>query len=228
MPLMTEREIAKVGRIGLWQIGEPETWFLNALRLFGEEEEMLSKINGQRRTEWLAGRMLAHRLSGHLHRHPCLNAPSGKPFFSGDVRTKLSLSHSSGMAAAFVSDHFRIGIDVQKIVRKIDKIAPRFMTPEEIACLDNHNRIEHIHVFWGAKESLYKADGRQRLDLRRHIRILPFSLNQNGGEIQGIVTAGQSTAYFTIQYECLGDYMLVYCYESVNSISRVLPGSGKF
>lgn len=216
---MTNREIPGIGVVGLWKIDEPEHWFVDQLHPGPKEQHVLQAIRGSRRTEWLAGRLLAHHLSGHPVRLPCLNMPSGKPFFVGSDQ-ELSLSHSYGIVAAFVSPSHSIGVDVQKVVSKINRIAPRFLNQNELDCLDSHLSTAHLHVFWGAKESIYKADDRSGLDLRKHIHINPFSYNPKGGSIQGSVTRIDPMRRFDLQYELLETHMLVFGFESTQTSTR--------
>ena len=84
------------------------------------------------------------------------------------------------------------------------------MRPEEMESLEASTRLEQLHVYWGAKESLYKAYGRRLLDFREHIAITPFAFKASGGEIYGRIRKDQFAANYQLQYELMGNYILVY------------------
>ena len=68
MPILLHKDLQKKGELGLWAIEENEKWFLDQLELSGSEYDQLAKIKGHRRVEWLAARMLIHKMSGREKR----------------------------------------------------------------------------------------------------------------------------------------------------------------
>ena len=77
-----------------------------------------------------------------------------------------------------------------------------------------HNLIEHMHFYWGAKEALYKAYGRRELDFREHIFIEPFLLENPTGAMQGSVIKGDFSAKYQLYFRTIQDFVLVYALES--------------
>jgi len=77
--------------------------------------------------------------------------------------------------------------------------------------LKSKTRLEHLHVYWGAKEALYKAYGRKKLEFREHILIEPFAYNLKKGKCKGIVIKGDFSATYSLSYQKIGNHMLVYC-----------------
>ncbi|NJN77515.1 MAG: 4'-phosphopantetheinyl transferase superfamily protein, partial [Saprospiraceae bacterium] len=112
-------------------------------------------MNDRRKTEWLAARYLLQELLGK--NVFCYSDEFGKPILKNSDK-HLSISHSRGLVTVIVSD-FSIGIDIQVIVSKIQRIAYKFMREEENESLDVKKHLEHLHIYWGAKEALYKAYG---------------------------------------------------------------------
>lgn len=194
--------------IALWQITEPEAWFLANLALTAREEAQLAGIKGRKRTEWLAVRYLTHELSGMASRSPILKDDSGKPYLAHEG-LHLSISHSGELAAALLAQ-LPAGIDIQRPVNKIERIAHKFLRPEEDASLSTTHRLLHLHVYWGAKEALYKAYGRRELDFRGHIAITPFHFEPEGGVFSGKVEKEGFTAQYDLRYEVVEGYVLVY------------------
>lgn len=208
MPLFLQRQLEPAGDLGIWQIDEPESYFRDLLDLLPEERAQVDLLMGRRRIEWLAGRYLLHLLSGREERGACLKDEFGKPHLENSPY-QISISHSHGLAAVIAAPE-AVGIDIQFLVPKIERIAYKFMRPEETACLHPDYRIEHLHVFWGAKESLYKAYGRRMLDFREHLGLQPFTYQPAGGQCRGWIHKEGYRAEFRIEYERFDDYLLVY------------------
>ncbi len=208
MALLTHKLIHPAGEVGIWEITESEAFLLSKIGLFPEEQAQLDTIKGRKRIEWLAARYLVHTMSGRQDRGVFLKDEFGKPHLEGSV-FDISISHSHGMAAAIAAP-FPVGIDIQKLIPKIGRIAPKFMTPKERASLSNLTEIEHMHVYWGAKEALYKAYGRRQLDFCQHILIEPFEFDLNSGICYGQVKKDDYHRCFTLRYERVGEYILVY------------------
>ncbi|MDZ4682889.1 MAG: 4'-phosphopantetheinyl transferase superfamily protein [Saprospiraceae bacterium] len=194
--------------IALWQITEPEAWFLAGLELTVRETEQLAGIKGRKRVEWLAVRYLTHELSGMASRSPILKDDSGKPYLAHEG-LHLSISHSGEIAAAMLAQ-LPVGIDIQRPVEKIERIAHKFLRPEEAASLSTTHRLLHLHVYWGAKEVLYKAYGRRELDFRAHIAVKPFHFEPDGGGVTGKVEKEGFVAQYDLRYELVEGYVLVY------------------
>ncbi|MFN7119876.1 MAG: 4'-phosphopantetheinyl transferase family protein, partial [Saprospiraceae bacterium] len=106
------------------------------------------------------------------------------------------------------------GIDIQKMVPKIERIAHRLLRKEERDALRPHTRLEHLHVYWGAKEALYKAYGRRELDFCANILIEPFQFDLDNGYCAGQVIKGDIHLHFQLHYQQLEDFILVYALEN--------------
>ena len=211
MPLIFHRTIDPEGEYGLWGVEETEPWFLERLALAVPEAAQFAGLKGRRRVEWLAARQLVHHMSGREKRGAFTKDEHGKPHLEHSP-WHISISHSHHLAAAIAGPR-PVGIDIQYIVGKIGRIAHRFMRPEELACLDQERRLEHMHVFWGAKEALYKAYGRRRLDFCSQILVDPFLFDPVRGHTGGHILQGDFRADYSVHYEQLEQYMLVWVVE---------------
>lgn len=211
MPLLSHESITPVGELGIWEITEPEDYFIKELELFPTEKEYIATLKGRRKLEWLAGRYLLHYMSGRAIRGACIKDEFGKPFLK-DSQFQISISHSRELASVIAAP-FSVGIDIQKLVGKIERIAHKFMRENEMESLEARTRLEHLHVYWGAKEALYKAYGRRQLDFKKHIHIEPFSYDLDNGFCSGQVLKGDFKARYQIWYERRGDFILVWAIE---------------
>jgi phosphopantetheinyl transferase (holo-ACP synthase) len=89
-------------------------------------------------------------------------------------------------------------------------LAHKFLRPEELVSLKPATRLEHLHVYWGAKEALYKAHGRRQLDFRQDILMEPFDY-QPIGSTTGRVCKDGFDEKFDVFFEKMGEYVLVWC-----------------
>lgn len=207
--LLLHEYIEPEGELGLWRIEEPEEWFLERLSLAPAEQQQLGAIRGgRRRQEWLAVRQLVHHMSGRDQRGAFVKDEFGKPHLEG-ASWQISISHSHDLAAAIAAPQ-PVGIDIQFLVPKIERIAHRFMSKEEYESLQPDCRLEQLHIYWGAKESLYKAYGRRQLDFCTHILVEPFTFSRRGGECYGEILRPDFHAAYTLHYQLIDNYVLVY------------------
>ena len=160
MPLILQQDFAHQVKLGVWQISEPPSFFTDQMG------ECPSHLQGRRRLEYQASRMLLRTL---LHTDlQLVKDEFGKPFLHGSD-LQISLSHTQGLAAAIVGAP-SVGIDVQIPVAKIYRIADKFLTRGEQELL-SEPRLHGLHVYWGAKEVMYKMYGRRRVDFRKHLSV---------------------------------------------------------
>lgn len=206
--------------MGIWEISEQEEFFLSQLQLHAEEQDELAQIKGRRRVEWLASRYLVHLMlvdigeSDLEQRIPLLKDEFGKPHLHGSGYY-LSFSHSHSRVAVILAPVLT-GIDIQAFVPKIHVIEHRLLSRTETASLREATRPEHLHLYWGAKESLYKAYGRRELDFRKHLLIAPFEFQSESGSMWGRVHKDDYCRDFQLHYEIDGKYFLVWCVEDVS------------
>ena len=199
-------------QIGIWRIDETPDYFLNRMNITEESLVKIAKMNERRKTEWLAARHLLQQMMGdHIF---CYSDEFGKPVFQDNNR-HLSISHSRGLATVVVSDR-PTGVDIQEITPKIKRIAHKFMRAEEAESLNDVNSLQHLHIYWGAKEALYKAYGRRGLDFRRHILVEPFcylpakNSERTKGKTTGKVVKGDYNMTFDIYFEEIENHYLVF------------------
>lgn len=211
MPIIYQKHFQPEGELGLWRIAEPEDWFLEKLELSAPEKAQFDAIQGHRRVEYLAVRQLVHQMSGREKRGPFIKDEYGKPHLEGS-RFQISISHSREVAAAIAAP-CAVGIDIQQIVEKIERLAPRFLSPAELANIDPAFRMEHLHVYWCAKEALYKAYGRRELVFTEHLEVDPFPFFPQEGPFTGRIKKEGSVLEMNLWYEHFQDYILVYALE---------------
>lgn len=131
----------------------------------------------RRQREFLTTRLL---LSTLLEGTPqVVYTPAGKPLLDGDTR-HISLTHSASLAAAIVS-HFPVGIDTEETSRRVEEIAPRFLSAQELAWTLETPDIRKSQILcWSVKESVFKMIDQPGTDFRSHILIPPIAVTEEG------------------------------------------------
>ncbi len=105
--------------------------------------------------------------------------PAGKPLLDGDTR-HISLTHSASLAAAIVS-HLPAGIDTEETSRRVEEIAPRFLSAQELAWTLKTPDIRKSQILcWSIKESVFKMINQPGTDFRSHIFIPPIAVSEDG------------------------------------------------
>ncbi|NJL76372.1 MAG: 4'-phosphopantetheinyl transferase superfamily protein [Saprospiraceae bacterium] len=171
MPLLFKKNVVPSGLLGIWAIEESEDYFREQLVWSDQEIEQLQRMpHPTRRIEWLASRYLLHHLSGRTIRGACLKDAYGKPYLENSP-FHISISHSNKLAAVMAAPHL-VGVDVQLVVPKIERIASKFLGQAEMDSIQSAHKIEHLHVYWGAKEALFKAYGKKELNFFNLITFL--------------------------------------------------------
>ena len=213
MPLTANHITEKNGQLAIWHITESEAFFTEKLPLTDADRAELNARKGRRRLEWLAGKYLVQLMVNGAHR--VVKDEFGKPHLEGSD-LHISISHSSEWAVAIISPN-AVGIDIQEVTPRLDRIAWRVMNANKLRQLDPVHRLDHLHVYWCAKEALYKAYGWRELDFRKNIVVTPFTFPQNGIEegiftsvTEGVVLTDFFEKKFTIYLGKIANCILVY------------------
>lgn len=154
---------------------EDEPTLLQQLTLTATEADELAAItHPDQRVEWLACRVAVRQLAevkGGTYLG-MFKDEFGKPHLVGQA-AHISISHTSGWAAAVWHPSHPVGIDIEPMRDKFTRVVPRILSESEIAHADGNPA--RLAVYWCAKESLYKLYGKRQLSLRQHLHIDPFT-----------------------------------------------------
>ena len=223
MPLLTIRHPLADATLGLWLVAEEEHFFSNDLPLSTAEARDLFALKNARRLEWLAGRWLLHRLTGEAQRLPLAKDAFSKPFFLDQPDLHCSLSHSHGVVGALIADQ-NCGCDVQVLVEKMPRLAPKFLSgleTEFVGCHREELQFDLFHIFWTAKESMYKAYGLKELDFRGNMELAPFDWDGEAGQAVGVLKKDGFQQVFQLNFEKSalpdgnGAYISTTCFEKI-------------
>jgi len=203
MPLLLTTHPFPSATFGVWQIAEEEAYFREDLPLLPDEEAELARYKDIRRLEWLAVRWMLHKLTGLQERLPLGKNAFAKPFFLDRPELHCSLSHSHGIVGALLADRV-CGCDLQVLVDKMPQIAHKFLHPEEAAFVQQfttEKQFDLLHIFWTAKESLYKAYGLKELDFRANMRLEPFEWTGFSADAPGWIQKSGFNQSYRLHFE---------------------------
>ncbi len=180
MPQIFSTSIHSSGNLLLWQTEEESDWFKEQLVLApGLWVEYESLVNETIRHSWLASRFAVQQVS---QQSPLdiIKDQLGRPYL-GVERKPMSLSHCEGFVAAIHAD-VSVGIDVERIRSRVQKIKNYFMRDEELDLLGEEN--EALILAWSAKESIYKWLGEQHLGYKSQLCIRSIDFMGQAMEIE--------------------------------------------
>jgi phosphopantetheinyl transferase len=153
MPLHFKKEDDRFS-IAIWKMDEEADQLLQQASLSKVELEKLNSfIHEPRRKEWICVRMLLRKL--HLDLVIVYNQ-SGKPAFENST-AHISISHTKNFAGIIVSDNTPVGIDLERINPRIEKIAFKFVSEEEEKFVHGKNHLETLYVIWGVRKYCSKS-----------------------------------------------------------------------
>lgn len=210
MGLVFTKQLDNKTAIGLWKIEEDAHDLTSRLQLKDHETDTIAGLSvGKRQLHWLSTRVLLRHMLGDPAYIDCRIDEHGKPYLTNFPHS-ISFSHSYDYAAVMVSEDKDVGIDIEHISSKIERIAGKFMTSEELAFMAPANRTEHLYICWCAKEAIYKLRGKTGISFKDHIHLQSFVFAEDGC-FEASFETPELSRMFKVQYEKFEDYMIGYC-----------------
>jgi phosphopantetheinyl transferase len=167
MPQIFSNNLNPSGNLLLWRAEEESVWFKEQLNVVPELwEEYESLANEAIRYRWLASRYAVQQVSRQSPLN-LIKETSGKPILL-ESENHISLSHCDGYVAAIHGDN-PVGIDVERVSQRVQKIKNYFLRDEELGLLGEEN--EALILAWSAKESIFKWYGKQNLGYKSQLFI---------------------------------------------------------
>ena len=169
MALFYQHNINDHTKAGVWRIEETPDFFLEKVPLKKDVTHPYKKL------QHLAGRFLLPTLFDDFPLEEILIADTRKPFLENE-KYHFSISHSGYFAAAIVSSHQRVGVDIELVTPRINAIAPKFLNDAEKKYLADWEPLSKLHlelttILWSAKEAIFKWHGNGQVDFKRHIQL---------------------------------------------------------
>ncbi|QKG52273.1 4'-phosphopantetheinyl transferase family protein [Hymenobacter sp. BRD67] len=233
MPLHAITALAGGVHLGLWHLTEaPAALWLQLTDAPAYVPLLPARADGLRQAQWLAGRVLVQQLLAATATPvlPLRNDAAGRPFLAGPGRpAAVSLSHSGEWVAALLAPPgTAVGIDVEIVRAKAQRIARKFLNQHEVAALPaisiasscpSEAALELFSLLWSAKETLYKLAGRRGIIFRENLLL---DLPAGPWPIPGLLSARLSLATGISRHQICylrpaAGYVLTYCYQLASS-----------
>lgn len=196
----------------LWKIEEEAESLYNQLQLNETEKAYIESIgNGKRHLHWLGTRVLLRTMLNTAEYIDCRVDDHGKPYLV-DIPYHISLSHSFDYAAVMISKSKPVGIDIELISPKVERIAHKFLNRHELAAINTDHHVERLYVAWCAKEAVYKCNGRKVISFLDHIYIDAFEGYQNG-HLHAQILKDDFKRDYNVHYLQFNNYMIGYVKE---------------
>jgi 4'-phosphopantetheinyl transferase len=212
MPLILCHIINESTFLGVWKIDETSESLRQQLYLDENDEKYLGSFGNEgRKRHWLSYRLILQELL-KTRQVKVIYDKYGKPRIP-DFTGHFSVTHSGDFAAAIVSYTMPVGIDIERIRERIERVAERFLSLGEMEQISENDRLEKLHICWGAKESLYKLYGKPEIDFQKDIHIKPFDYFCIGeGQCQAEMNTPEGSGFYAVFYRKIEDYMLVFAF----------------
>ncbi|MEP6795352.1 MAG: 4'-phosphopantetheinyl transferase superfamily protein [Saprospiraceae bacterium] len=189
--------------------------------MFDQEKSILNQLSPRKKSEWLASRELLFRIAKLPERVECLYDDFGKPYLKG-INNHISVSHSEEWCSAMMSDK-SCGVDIQVYSDTVQRISNRFLSEQELTEISKvKNKLHFLHLYWGAKECMYKAYGKRKLEFRSHIYVR--SIHTEHCTAVGEIRYEDIHLLYDIHYRILPEAAWVFCLQRSAHDSADQPG----
>jgi phosphopantetheinyl transferase len=187
MPLFFQQQVNTHTGIAIWKIEEDEAFF--------EVPLQRTITHPHKRLQHLAGRYLLRHLVPHFPLELIQLADTKKPYLENEL-FHFSISHCGDFAAVIVSTHNRVGVDIELITDKINRIQNKFVSGGEMELFATHGiaagrsgeepghpapNNRQLTLLWSCKEAVFKWYGRGEVDFKKHLHLQ--RLNTTDGKL---------------------------------------------
>jgi 4'-phosphopantetheinyl transferase len=208
MAIAYRQQVDDDTEFAIWKIEEEADELYSQLQLDEHEKAYYERLKvGKRNLHWLGTRVLLRKMLRTDEYIDCKVDAHGKPYLVS-LPYHISLSHSFDYAAVMISKE-PVGIDIEQVKEKVERIAHKFMQPEEMAFITNNHRIEQLYVCWCANEAVYKCFGQKEISFADNILLSPFNFEGHGC-VKARLHKDKLSLNYNVGYLQYQDYMIGY------------------
>jgi 4'-phosphopantetheinyl transferase len=209
MAIAYRKQVDDDTEFAIWKIEEQADELYNQLQLKEDEKAYYEKLRASKRNlHWLGARVLLRKMLRTDEYIDCKVDEHGKPYLV-NLPYHISLSHSFDYAAVMISKRRPVGIDIEQVNEKVERIARKFMRKEELDFIDDEHRIPQLYVCWCAKEAIYKCFGQKEVSFVNNILLDKFTL-ADYGSLDAHLIKDDINLNFKVGYLQYEDYMVGY------------------
>lgn len=196
-------------QLGIWRMDESLDELHRMLRLSASDLLTLDQFKSEyRKREWLTARVLVSQLLLSTTEINIAYNTNGKPRLVNS-KYSISISHTKNFVAVLLSEKAHVGIDLETIQPRIEKIAKRFINLQEEKFIETDKKMVYQHVIWGTKEVLFKIYSKGELNFLENLHVRKFQL-KGQGEITGVIVKDNFKKQLNVFYVQWNNLMLVY------------------
>ena len=191
-------------RIAIWHVTED---LEELLYLLPDDESVRNEARERfksesRILEWTAVRVL---LFDMLDRQVEISYDEdGAPYLPEDEHLDISISHTKDYVAIALAQNGEIGIDIEQIADRVNRVKERFVRDDERA-----ESVNQLLLHWSAKETAFKMLHRRKVDFLKHFKITPFEEQEEGTfQLQEFRTDDEQV--FDVGYKIFPEFVLTY------------------
>jgi 4'-phosphopantetheinyl transferase len=208
MAIAYRKQVDDDTEFAIWRIEEEADELYSQLQLNEHEKAYYDKLSvGKRNLHWLGTRVLLRKMLRTDEYIDCKVDAHGKPYLV-NLPYHISLSHSFDYAAVMISKE-PVGIDIEQVKEKVERIAHKFMREEEMAFISDQHKIQQLYVCWCAKEAVYKCYGQKEVSFADNIILEKFDFEGHGW-VKAQLHKGETNLNYNVGYLQYEDYMIGY------------------
>jgi 4'-phosphopantetheinyl transferase EntD len=221
MPIVYQHNINESTKLAVWHITEPDYFFLEKV------PNKKDVSHPHKRLQHLAGRYLLPVLFDDFPLEEILIADTRKPFLENE-QYHFSISHCGDYAAAIASKNERVGIDIELVTPKIERVKHKFVNEDEMLFLNDEYKafleqfgmrekleMEFLTMLWSAKESIFKWYGSGQMDFKQHMQLNgAVVFTENDFIALPFLFMKEYMRYFTIHARIFDDLVLAWLHTS--------------
>jgi siderophore (surfactin) biosynthesis regulatory protein len=201
MPIFKEI-ISEQTQILIWKYSEEEKFSADLI----SDEKEFENLKQKSPKRLIEKQMVRYMLRKILPNHKIRYYENGQPYLEPFDKF-VSVSHSFPYAVLAISEK-KIGVDIEQVKDRIDKIKHKFLHPKEIDWLSRaESEIEHLTAIWCIKEALFKIHSSKQWSFKEFYVVDEFFLDKFS-KIKCKVFDKDKEDKFLAHLEKIGNYYL--------------------
>jgi 4'-phosphopantetheinyl transferase len=209
VPVIHEIHPTTVSQLCIWQITETVE---ELLQMADHEENLFLENNKSllRQQQLIAMRLLLSKMTGDNVGAILIDYDeNGKPHLTSH-KIHISISHTKEFVAVHMHKEKMVGVDLEIITPRIEKISERFLSDEENSWLKPESRLQQLYIIWSAKECAFKIQSQKGISFKEMLQVKQFDFHQKGStEVE--FKKNNVLCTYPVQWEMLNnDLLLVY------------------
>ena len=172
MPILKEI-ILEQTQILIWKYSEEEKFSADLI----SDEKEFENLKQKSPKRLIEKQMVRQMLKKIMPNHKIKYYENGQPYLEPFDKF-VSVSHSFPHAVLAISEK-KIGVDIEQVKDRIDKIKLKFLHPKEIDWLGRvESGIEHLTAIWCIKEALFKIHSSKQWSFKEFYVVDEFLLDK--------------------------------------------------